>query len=49
MKEKIQKRFDLNPKYVYNTTEEQIMKALGYARYWDSGKIKWIYNTEENL
>jgi len=39
MKAKIAKRFGVD---VENKTEWQLMQELGYARYYDSGKIRWV-------
>ena len=39
MKAKIAKRFNID---MSNKTEWQAMQELGYARYWDSGKIRWV-------
>ena len=35
------KRFDLDPTYVKNTTEWEIVQELGYDRIWDAGKKRW--------
>lgn len=40
-KEKLIKRFDLDPEWVANTTEWQIVQELGYDRVWDAGKKRW--------
>lgn len=39
MKSKIQKQFGID---VSQQTEKELMEDLGYARYYDSGKIKWV-------
>ena len=35
------KRFSLDPTYVKNTTEWEIVQELGYDRIWDAGKKRW--------
>ena len=40
-KEKLAKKFDLDPVYVAANTEWQIMQDLGYDRLWDAGKKLW--------
>lgn len=41
MKSKLASRFGLDPDYVKNSTEWQIVQELGYDRLWDAGKKKW--------
>jgi very-short-patch-repair endonuclease len=42
MKSKLITRFGLDPDYVKNSTEWQIVQELGYDRLWDAGKKKWV-------
>lgn len=43
MKTKIAKQFGID---MTGKTERQAMQELGYHRYYDSGKIKWIYKQQ---
>ena len=44
MKSKIKNKFNIADSDIKNNTEWDLMKQLGYDRYWDCGKKKWILN-----